>query len=395
MRIDETSSQGDIPALWRLAFRAGFLFAAAFAVAAMLRWLHWIGHPDRWPGALPPHWWHGHEFVFGFAMPVVAGFLLTAVATWTGIPGTRGVRLQGLFGAWLLARIILWLAPAWLWLAWLAEMLFLLLLLVELTRRVWAARQWRNLLFSPVILVLAALDTASFATADDPLLTSRLHYGAVWLVTVFVVIVGGRVTPLFTANRLGLEIRPLPAWFEYTAIGSVAAIALLFTLPPGQWQAPWFRWLCLAAGALHLYRVSRWQGWRTRRVPLLWSMHLSYLCIPLSLLWLGLAGADPVAVRNLIHLLAVGTIGGMILAMMSRVALGHTGRPLEVPAYIALAFILVLAAALARAAIPTLWPEQTRLAWQLSGLLWIVAFTCFLVRYTPILTRPRVDGRPG
>ncbi len=394
MQIHEPSPPENVAPLWRLAFRAGFLLAAAFAVVGMLRWLLWMWRP-QWPGVLPPQWWHGHEMVFGFAMPVVAGFLLTAVATWTGMSGTRGRRLQLLFGLWSLARLLLWLLPDLHWLAWLADTAFLLITGIELTRRVWARRQWRNMLFPPLLLLLAGLDLASHAAVEQPLLSQQLFYGAVWMISVFVVIIGGRVTPLFTGNRLGLNIASLPPWYDYLAIGSAAAVGLLTALlPPGRDRA-WLEALYLATALIHLYRLSRWQGWKTGREPLLWSMHLSYLCIPLALIALALVAGDPVAEKHAVHLLAVGSIGGMIIAMMSRVSLGHSGRPLEVPAYIALAFALVLLAALLRALLPLLAPELTRLGWGVSAGLWIVAFSAFLWRYVPILTRPRADGKPG
>ena len=384
-----------IAPLWQLAFRAGFLAAAGFGVLAMTRWLLWIWQPQAWPAAIPPNWWHAHEMIFGFAMPVVAGFLLTAVATWTNLPGTRGWRLQLLFGLWLMARAVLWLTPQWLALAWLAEMLFILLLAYELGQRVWARRQWRNILFLPVLLVMLLLCCASYLSVHDHAATTRLHYGAVWMISVFIAIIGGRVIPLFTANRLGLKITPLPTWLEYLAIGSVAAVGLASAVGLGTGYGSWLAKLCLVASALHFYRLAHWQGWKALQVPLLWSMHLSYLCIPLALLGLGLAGGDPVAGKNIIHLLAIGAVGGMILAMMSRVSLGHTGRPLEVPHYLALAFALILLAAVIRAALPVADAALTLLSWRVSAVLWIVVFGMFLYRYLPILTRPRVDGRPG
>ncbi|MDX1735442.1 MAG: NnrS family protein, partial [Halioglobus sp.] len=325
MQINEPAAVAPIQPLWRLGFRAGFLCAGLFAVVSMGRWLLWLYRPESWhftAGVTPsPYWWHAHEMIFGFAMPVVAGFLLTAVANWTGIAGTRGRPLMVLFGLWLVARLSLWLLPGLPLLALAAELGFLALLGVELTRRVWAVRQWRNMLFTPVLLVLALLCCASYLFAADAQLSLRLHYGCVWLVILLVTIIGGRVTPLFTGNRLGLQIPALPGWFEYLCIGIVALIALWSPLPGGGNGTAVPAALYLLAGALHLGRLAHWRGWKTLRVPLLWSMHASYLCIPLALLGLGLVAGDAQAQKNMLHLAAVGSIGGMILAMMSRVAL--------------------------------------------------------------------------
>ena len=164
---------------------------------------------------------------------------------------------------------------------------------------------------------------------------------------------------------------------------------------PWQETGPLLVLLYLAGGFIHLFRVAHWQGWKTRGVPLLWSMHLSYLCIPCAMLGLAISAGHPAAVKNIIHLLAIGTIGGMILAMMSRVSLGHTGRPLEVPGYLALAFCMVFVAAILRALLPLLDITLTQWAWRLSAAFWVVAFALFLVRYVPILTRARVDGKSG
>jgi len=395
MNIDEAVVKKNTAPLWRLAFRAGFLGAGIFSVLAMLRWLIWVEDPARWTAEISPQWWHAHEMIFGFAMPVVAGFLLSAVAVWTGIAGTRGLRLKILFSAWLVARITLWLAPSAAMLAWAAEMLFIGLLMFELGTRVWARRQWRNMLFLPVLLGLATLNTISYTTADDLLLSTRLHYSAVWLVTIMIVIVGGRVTPLFTANRLGLKKWALPNWLEYSAIACVALVAALLAIwPLAQINTP-LQLLCLAGFCIHLYRMAHWQGWKTRSVALLWSMHLSYLCIPLALLGIGIVGNDPTAIKNIMHLLAIGSIGGMILAMMSRVSLGHTGRPIELARGVATAFALIFIAALSRALLPIIDPTLTHWSWRISALLWVIAFAIFVFRYYPVLTKARVDGKPG
>jgi len=395
MNIEEPTPQVQHKPLWRLAFRPGFLFAAVFAVLAVGRWLLWMTNPGAWGGSMSPYWWHAHEMIFGFAMPVVAGFLLSAVATWTGLPGTAGTPLKILFGAWLLARATLWLLPSALTLAWAAEMAFIALLAFELGKRVWARRQWRNMLFLPVLLGLAVLCSLSYASADNPALGTRLHYGALWLIVALVVIVGGRVIPLFTANRLGLKIAPPSRPLEWLALASIVLVALLSTLEQAQVIQTALQSLLIVGFGIHVYRLARWQGWKTTKVPLLWSMHISYLCIPLSLLGLLWAGDNPIAIKNVMHLLGVGTVGGMILSMMSRVSLGHTGRPLETPRGIAAAFALVFLAAFIRAFVPLFDPALSALAWQISAGLWIVAFALFFYRYLPILSQPRADGKPG
>jgi uncharacterized protein involved in response to NO len=395
VNIHEPTEQ-QLPApLWRLAFRAGFLGAGIFAVAAMVRWLIWIEAPASWTADINPQWWHAHEMIFGFAMPVVAGFLLSAVAVWTGIAGTKGLRLQLLFGAWLLARQTLWLVPSAMLLAWTAEMVFIALLLFELGSRVWARRQWRNMLFIPVLLGLATLNTISYMTADDIIMNTRLHYSAIWLVSILVVIVGGRVIPIFTANRLSIKIAPQPKWLEYSAIGSVTLVATVLAVWPVEKVAAPLQVLCILACALHLYRLAQWQGWKTTGVPLLWSMHLSYLCIPLALLGFAFAGSNPIAIKNVMHLLAVGTIGGMILSMMSRVSLGHTARKMELSGGVASAFGMIFIAAVVRALLPIFDPSLTHWSWRISAVLWIVAFSIFVLRYYAVLTQPRIDGKPG
>jgi uncharacterized protein involved in response to NO len=395
MTTKESTTSALPSPVWRLAFRAGFLLAGCYAALAMGRWLAWITGAGHWWQEISPHWWHAHEMIFGFALPVVAGFLLTAVATWTGIPGTRGLRLQVLFGCWLVARIALWLTPTLLWLAWLMDAIFLILTLYELVKRVWTRRQWRNMLFCPVLLALLLLNSASYYFRNDSLLSTQIHYGALWMISVLVVIVGGRVIPLFTANRLGLTMTPQGPWLDTLAIGSVAMVGALSLLPSDRDPEPAYTALCLATGIVQLHRMTLWQGWKTFREPLLWSMHLSYLCLPLTLFGWAWAGGDPVLEKNLIHLLAIGTVGGMILAMMSRVSLGHTGRPLVVPSYIATAFALVFIAALTRACLPLVAVKLAPMAWYLSAVLWMAAFLCFLWRYTPILLSRRPDGKDG
>lgn len=114
-----------IPAVLRLGFRPFFLLGSVYAVVAMVAWV-WMfqtGQPPRLQA--PALWWHVHEMLFGFAMAIVAGFLLTAVQNWTGITGTKSYRLALIVALWLMVRILFWL-PVPLWLTSSIEALFLL-----------------------------------------------------------------------------------------------------------------------------------------------------------------------------------------------------------------------------------------------------------------------------
>jgi uncharacterized protein involved in response to NO len=157
----------------------------------------------------------------------------------------------------------------------------------------------------------------------------------------------------------------------------------------------WLRALLLVTATLHLLRLYRWQGWRGLGEPLLWSLHLSYLFIPMGLLGLAICIPDPFASKQIMHLLGIGALAGMILAMIARVALGHTGRPLRVGMSVSTSFALLATAALLRSLLPLVWPESTMWAWRLSALCWIAAFVTFLWHFLPILLTARPDGKPG
>ena len=362
----------------------------------MGRWLYYLLFLDAWSPGIPPNWWHAHEMVFGFALPVIAGFLLTAVATWTNLPGTRGWRLQLLFGLWLVARLVLWLAPQWSMLAWLAEMLFILFVASELGQRVWARRQWHNMLFLPVLLILMLLSSASYLSLEHPVMATRLHYGAVWMITVFIVIIGGRVIPLFTANRLGLKIAPLPPWLEYLSIGSIILVGLLMAVLPqealhrlAEGPVPGNRRpASLSAGAL----AGVESGWRAATVV---NAHQLCLHTPRAAGY-GAGGDRPDrgqecyppagdrGHRRHDHRHDVPGVPG-----------AYRSPPRYASQYLAFAFILVFLAAVIRAAVPAVDASMALLSWRLSAVLWIVAFVLFLYRYLPMLTRPRADGKPG
>ncbi|MBY5993672.1 NnrS family protein [Ferrimonas balearica] len=400
INIDDPSKVETTWPLWRLGFRPFFLGGAALAVLVIPLWLVMWYHPALLsrPFFSPviPLWWHPHEMLFGFAMAIVAGFLLTAVQTWTNQPGLKRWPLAALFTCWLGARVLLLLPMAIpLWLPALLDTAFLLGTAARLGWSIQRVRQWRNIAF-PLLLTLAAgANLLSYWALyqRDLVLAGALWQGMIGWMALLITFVGGRVVPFFTAMRLKLpKAEPLKAleWPLFAALALLAIDAAAGLLP-----GPLRQGLLLGAGVLQLARQARWHPLRTAKEPLLWSLHLSYLCIALTLLGLAWFDGNESATRQLTHLLAVGAIGGMCLAMIARVSLGHTGHNLYQGPWMAPAFAMILLAALVRALLPMWLPEHSVTWHWLAGTLWSAAFGLFLWHYSGILTRPRLDGRPG
>ena len=396
MWLRDRQQELSIAPLWRLGFRPFFLAGAVFAVLAIGLWAAalWGLLPGWQPvgGSLA---WHRHELPFGFAVAIITGFLLTAVQNWTGRPGLSGWPLVALFGLWLLARLA-WLLGAPLPLLLALQLPFLPLLALVLGRQLWRVRQWRNFPLVAVVLLMAACEWLllyGLAVGDDSL-QRRGALAGLWLIGALVSVIGGRVMPFFTQRGLNRPqpFAPRPRLDAVTLLASLA-LALLFAsglaLQPQSWMAP----LVLGLAGLHVMRLWHWYDAGIWRVPLLWSLHLAYAWLPLALL--GLAAWSLGWLSNVslaYHALALGCVGGAILAMLARVSLGHTGRPLQPPAAIGWAFAMLQLGALARV---LLVPFAPMLGLGLSSLLWMAAFALFLRYYAAMFWTARVDGQPG
>ena len=208
-------------------------------------------------------------------------------------------------------------------------------------------------------------------------------------------LIGGRIIPAFTRNALkgageAAEIRPLPG-VDAAGIAALLAVVLVDLAAPGGVLAGG---TAAIAAALALLRLSRWQGLRTLGRPILAVLHLAYLMLPVSLAVKAahlLGGASWAA--NWLHLQGIGAIALMILAVMPRATLGHTGHPLAASPAMLAAWVLLPAAALLRAFGPDILPGL--LPYAAAGALWITAFGLFLLAHGPMLLRPRADGKPG
>lgn len=375
-----------------LGFRPFFLLAGVFGSLWVPLWLLVLGGRVQLPVRHGGMAWHGHEMIFGFTVAVIAGFLLTAVRNWTNKPTPTGGGLLALAALWTLGRLAL-LAGTLLpeVLAASIDLAFLPVLAVALGIPLWRSKNWRNIAFVPLLLALSALN-ATFHFGDAGMASRALRL-AVDVVLLIIVLVGGRVIPMFTRNTLkGATLRTSPV-LDWLAFGSTVLV-LISDLVPSAVQAG--AWAAFAAAGFNALRIGGWASVQTVRRPLLWVLHLGYAWLPIGFFLKGLAVYVPSIPPNAaLHALTVGAIGLLTLGMMSRVALGHTGRPLEVGRPVAGAFVLVALAAVGRSILPIFAPDQYMGILWVSGLCWAVGFLVFSVSYWQILTQPRVDGRAG
>lgn len=379
-------------------FRPFFLLAGLWAVVPAAG-LIWALSGGAWPaGAIAPLPWHGHEMLLGFAAAAIAGFLLTAVPSWTGTQAVSGYTLAGLVALWVVARVVA-LMPDPATLAVALALAFFPALAFTLARPLVVTRNVRNL---PFLVLLALLFLAELlflapragwfpAPPFDPL---RL---AINTIVLMVAIVGGRIIPAFTRNALAARGRP--AEIRASGVVDAAAIAAAACVVVGDIVAPGTTasgGLAALAGTLLGLRLRGWRSFATRDVPLLWVLHAGYAWLALGLVlkavWLlgGLAAA-----QHWQHAITMGSFGAMILGVTTRAALGHTGRPLAVGMPIVAAYALVCAAALLRVFGPWLVPGRYVAVLAAAAAAWCAAFLLYLAVYAPILLAPRVDGQPG
>jgi uncharacterized protein involved in response to NO len=395
-------SQQPIPIL-RLAFRPFFLFGVLFSVIAIGWWSWWWLNPSAWTPYGGAIWWHGHEMIFGFAAAIVVGFLLTAVQNWTGVPGLSGLPLGLLFGLWFGARLLISFGSSInTAVIIIVDSSFLLVAAMAMAYPVITARRWSNLMFVPILLALCGLNiTSHLALQNNPLLAMKALQTAILLIILIIGIVGGRVMPMFTTNGLmtaGIKItKPEPKrWLELSSLLSLLLVVISSLIGFDQLPNTFTITLLAFAATANSIRFLRWGFWRCWSVPLLWSLHLAYMFLPLGLIALLLVEVGFLKnVSAALHCFTVGTIGGMILSMISRVSLGHTGRPLITPKLMSLAFTLLLLAATLRVILPGWFPAYSTFGIGLAGVLWVAAFSIFCGCYGKVLISPRPDGKAG
>ena len=378
-------------ALWALGFRPFYLLAALQAALVVPLWA--LEFSGLLPApALGSSVRHAHEMVFGYSLAVIVGFLFTAGRSWSGQPTPTARPLMALAALWLLARVLV-LTP-WAWASLAANVALPWLGAWGLWRALRAGNNRRNHFF---VGLLAAMGVASGVVHLNQMGLLQLPGGfglplALDIVLFMIAVMAGRVVPMFSNNGVpGLKARRDDRT-EKAALGSVLLLLAIDALGLGGWP---LALACALALAAHGRRWWLWQPWGTLRKPLVWVLHTAYFWLLIHLVLRAGAALGWLPVGPATHALTVGVIGTITLGMITRTALGHTGRPLRASAVETSAYLAMLLAAAVRVFVPLLLPQALLASVQVSALLWSLAFALYLWRYTPMLLRARLDGQPG
>jgi len=378
-------------ALWNLGFRPFYLLASSFAALSLLLWVcQYTGHLPAMYVRSPA--WHGHEMLYGYTLAVVAGFLLTAVRTWTGKPTPAGMPLIALAALWVAGRVLV-LSPFPVAAA-VVNAAFPVAVALGIGIPIVQSRNRRNYFFIGLLLLLG-LAVLAFHLAPLGMLPwpERASLQVGLDVVLFVMaVMGGRVIPMFTNNGVpGANATRRPV-VEKLALGGVLVLLATDVLQP---SPAIVAVVALLVATAHAARLWLWQPWRTFGTPIVWVLHLAYGWIIVYLVLRGLSALGFVGQLLAMHALTVGAIGGMTIGMMTRTARGHTGRPLVADPFEVACYVLVALAAAIRVFGGMLLPGIYMGTVVASGICWSAAFALYAVRYWPVLSRPRLDGKPG
>jgi uncharacterized protein involved in response to NO len=341
--------------------------------------------------------WHSHEMVFGFAVAVITGFLFTAVRNWTGLPTPTGAPLGLIALVWVAGRILPATGPEGL--GSIVDLLFLPLVAIGIAIPIFRSSNRRNYKIVALVAALAILHFVLHLAHGGALpawLSRSSTFAAMDIITILFAVVGGRVIPAFTRNAVPGSNPAHQQWLEVSAFGLLLILAVT-TFAAGAGGAYLSSWTLVLpaflAAAAHAFRLAYWQPAVTVSNPLLWMMPVAYSWLPVALLLRGLAGLAIVPPSAWIHALTAGAFASLMVAMMMRSTLGHTGRKLEASRADVFIFLMIQLAAVSRVLAGIAASHRTMTI--IAGLIWIIAFAVFLARYLPMLVSSRVDGKPG
>jgi len=380
--------------IFEMAFRPYFLLGALTSIVGLVIWLASLtGNFVFDNTGVTALVWHINEMIFGFAATVAVGFIMTAVQTWAGRPTISKKPLAMLVLLWIAMRLSVWVnTRESMYLAIVLIALWWLTVVYNYARIVISGQNKRNYLFIPLLSAMGVVNVMMLTLDLLGHNQHAVHLGrvAVMLFTLLMTIIGGRVIPFFTVRGASTDPIQMPAMLEKIVVWLVVASVAVMALYPYVEIAMVFAVVMIAAGFCQLVRFGFWRTLKTFKVPLLWSLHLSYLMMAIGTLLLGVSQFNVgVQISSALHVITIGAVGLMILSMMSRVSLGHTGRLLQPSPAMSWAFLMMAISPLVRVVLPYMgMPFQ---GWTVSVLLWVIAMLIFLFVYIPILASPRTD----
>ncbi len=385
--------------LFAYGFRSHFFLAGLAALVLVPVWALSVAAGTPLGSGWPPTLWHGHEMLFGFIASAIAGFLLTAVPSWTGQKGYAGAPLVALASVWLIARLMILSSRLWPPTFTAAADLAFLPLLAVLVVVPLARQRNRN---TPLLLVLGMLWFANLAfhvalfRNDPPLARHALIFG-IDIVLILLTIIGGRIVPAFTASALRQQ--GIQGAVQSRLVLTVMAVAIMVLIAVGDVFWPETRIAGMLAGIAAVVqglRLLQWRSLQTLRQPIVWVLHLAYAWLPLGLGLKAAALLGGYAIGAFwLHALTIGALATMITAVMTRASLGHTGRALVVHPLTIVGYVMLTAAALVRVFGLTVLKLSYPQVVILTASFWTLSFALFVGVYAPILWGPRVDGMPG
>ncbi len=380
-----------------IGFRAFFASGILFAAIALSVWAEFwqLDIQQTSESIMAPVggmlFWHPHELIMGFALAIIMGFLLTAVRNWTGLETAPPLALFGIWLSWVAARIIMAFGDGYPFtIILISQFLPVLLTAVFIAIPIIEKRMWRNL-FAPLSLLIFALIDAHilYAIHFKQTFNSGAFYSQIFLLMFIISMIGGRIIPFFTANKLGIKKWEEP---KVSLLSSVLPLLILviahLIYEPSKISA-----LTSAVSILlfitHSVRLIKWHHPKIWGHPLLWSLWVSYAFLPLGFLLLSMQemyslGSVP------LHVMAVGTLCGLIVSMVARVSLGHTGRPIQHDILITGVISCMILAMLVRTlAIMVMGYSSTLII--ISALLASFSFAVLFIRFIYIWLTPRPD----
>ncbi len=380
--------------LFSMGFRVFFLLAGLFALIFMALWRSIYEGSVQLDNYFPDVYWHAHEMLIGYTVAVIAGFLLTAQGNWTGIKPVNAIQLLFLASLWIYGRVVPFysgLLPDEL-IAFI-DFSFLPCLLFFLIRPIIQSGQFQYLVFC-LLLGIMMLGNGLIHLDILGIVENVAWQGLasiVSMIVLMIIVIAGKIFPFFTERGLSGVIAIRNPLIDALSIGSA-----LITLSLWLFQ---FNGLLLACFSIltvvvNAFRIMGWFDRKVLYVPLLWVLYLGYGWILIGFIILTFSAFSLINDSIAVHAFAVGGIGVLTLGMMSRVSLGHTGRSLRAAKVIEIAFVLINLAAVVRVILPALmagWYDEYIV---LAIYLWLAAFSLFAMYYFPVLTAPRVDGKP-